>query len=364
MKIWIDLRFLWNNIYSKFILELVKNIIETKIDDNFIIYTNSEINELKKQNSIIKKVNIKNWSFNEQTKFNKILNYDNLGLVIFFNHFKPIFYKKNYILFIWDLKDLYYSNFSSNFEKYKYLYLNQKNIKNALKIICLDKITKNELIERFDIKENKIFIIDWFFPKKEKSDFIFFEDEEKNINIDISITTKYNIKNNFFIFSAWNSIEKNYEKLIKVWKRLKENNIEFDLVFLWTNIWANINLRNLILENNLQNNIHFLTLNSQKEKEMIYKESIWVIFPSLYEPFPFKLSEPIYFNAPILASNLKKIENIFWEEITYFSPISINSIFDEVVNFIKNPIKNPDYSHIKETFTIENTTKQFLEIID
>jgi hypothetical protein len=58
------------------------------------------------------------------------------------------------------LKDLYYSNFSNSFEKAKFLYLLSKNIKNAYKIICLDKITKNELIERFNVKETEINIID------------------------------------------------------------------------------------------------------------------------------------------------------------------------------------------------------------
>jgi len=50
-------------------------------------------------------------------------------------------------------------NFSSYLEKYKYLFLMNKNLKKSNKIICLDQNTKNELIEKFDIKESSIFII-------------------------------------------------------------------------------------------------------------------------------------------------------------------------------------------------------------
>lgn len=361
MKIWLDLRFLWDNIYSRFVLKLVENLVKTDNDRNYIIYTNSNQNLLKRENTEIKNVGIKNGSLAEQTKFNKILKEDNLWLVIFFNHYKPIFYKKDYIILVWDLKNLYYSNFKNYLEKYKFLYLITKNIKNAYKLICLDKITKDELIERFNIKENSIFPIDGFFPKKLNYENNYIEDEN---NIAINITTKYNIKNKYFIFSAWDSIEKNYEKLIKVFSRLRKNNYNVDLVFLWTNIWQNINLRNLILENSLQENIHFLWSPDLSEKKYLYKLSLWVIFPSLYEPFPFRLTEPLYFDTPILSSNIKKIENIFWNKIRYFSPISVNSIYNEVENFIKKPIEKVDYSDIKEKYKVENTTNQILEIID
>lgn len=361
MKIWIDLRFLWDNIYSRFVLKLVKSIIENEQEKNFIIYTNSKQNLLKKENTIVKVVNIKNGSLAEQTKFKKILKEDKLWLTIFFNHFKPVSYKQDYIILIWDLKDLYYTNFNSSFEKYKFLYLISRNIKNAYKIVCLDKITKDELIERFNVKESSIKIIDWFFPKKSSYDY---EEKDLDLSIDVNITTKYNIKNKYFIFSAWDSIEKNYEKLIKVWKRLKNKWHNIDLVFLWTNIWKNINLRNLIIENSLQENIYFLGSPELYEKKYLYKWALWVIFPSLYEPFPFRLTEPLYFNAPILSSNIKKIENIFWEKIKYFSPISVNSIYNEVEKFIKNPVTNPDYKEVKDIYTVDNTTKQILKIID
>ncbi|RAL55477.1 hypothetical protein BLD25_04470 [Candidatus Gracilibacteria bacterium GN02-872] len=359
MKIGLDLRFLGDNIYSRFVSTLVENIIKNSPDNKFIIYANSNLNLLKTENSIVKKVDIKVGSLAEQVKFKKILKEDNNGLMIFFNHYKPIFYKKDYIILVGDLKDLYYSNFSSSFEKAKFLYLLSKNIKNAYKIICLDKITKNELIERFNVKETEINIIDGFFPKRPGYDYDY-ELEE----VSASLATKYDLKNKYFVFSAGDSIEKNYEKLIKVFKRLKENKFEIDLVFLGTNIGKNINLRNIILESNLQENVHFLGSPKLSEKKIIYQESLGVIFPSLYEPFPFRLTEPLYFDVPILSSNLKKIESIFGDKIKYFSPISVNSIYTEVEKFSKRPVKNVDYSEIKEKYTVENTTNQILKIID
>ena len=120
----------------------------------------------------------------------------------------------------------------------------------------------------------------------------------------------------------------------------------------------------MVLKYQIQDIVHFLGSPRLSEKKFLYKESLWVIFPSLYEPFPFKLTEPIYFKAPILASNLRKIENIFENKVCYFSPISVSSIYDAVEAFIKKPVKNPTtYSKILQKYNVKNTADQILELI-
>jgi len=281
--------------------------------------------------------------------------------MIFFNHFKPINYKWEYITIVWWLKDIYYMNFSSYFEKYKYLFLMNKNLKKSNKIICLDQNTKNELIEKFDIKESSIFIINWFFPQGEEIIKTNIELEDIKINI----RTKYSINNDFLIYSWGDSIEKNYEKLILVLKRIRESWYNIDLIFLWNNIATNINLRNLILENKMEKNVYFLWDVWLNHKKYLYNECLWVIFPSFYEPFPFRLSEPIYFNSNIISADLKNIRNIFWEKLTYFSPISVNSIFENTKNYLETEKYKTkiSYEDIKQKYTKENSAKDLLEII-
>lgn len=354
MKIWIDLRFIKNDIVSDFILKIIVSFINKNKDYRFIIYTNSYINLDNNINTTIKKIDIKIWSIAEQIKFNNILKKDNLNLVLFFNHFKPIFYKREYITFVLSLKEIYYMNFKSYFSKYKFLYLIEKNLKNSNKLIVLDSNTQKELIEKFDINESKIFKIDWFFPKKI---------EKESNYIDINIRTKYAIKNDFFIYSGWDSIEKNYEKLITVFKRFKDNWVEYDLVILWNDIANNVNLRENILENGMEKNVFFLWELKDEEKALFYKDAIATIFPSFYETFPFKLNEPIFYWNKIIASKINSIKQVFWDEINYFSPISANSIYEEISKISKKKSKTNPYLFIEENFNQEKTTKQLLEII-
>jgi glycosyltransferase involved in cell wall biosynthesis len=355
MKIWLDLRFIWDNLYSTFVIELVKNLIKQDKENKFIIYTNSILEWFNFSNIEIKNVWIKNSSLKEQTTYLKILKNDKNNLMLFFNHYKPVFYVWNYFTILPSLKDIYYSDFSNHIEKYIFLYLLEKNLKKSTKIICFDKNTNDELIEKFNIEENKIKILPWFFPNWEKLNSV----EDLKINI----RTKYDIKNDFFIYSWWEWVEKNYEKLIHVFERLKKEKINIDLVFLWDTISKNIPLRNLILKLEMHKNIHFIWVIKPAEKVLFYKNSLWVIFSSFYEPFPFRLTEPLYFNTPIIASDLKNIKSIFWDTIDYISPISVNNIYEEIKRFIEQEKKEVNYEEIKKNYTKEITINKLLEII-
>ncbi|MDD2907083.1 MAG: glycosyltransferase [Candidatus Gracilibacteria bacterium] len=363
MKIGFDLRFVQNELYSRFVIQLVKAYIKENKENEYIIYSNEFIPGFEEKNITNKNIHIKNGSFSEQIDFLKILKKDDNNLMVFFNHFKPINYKGQYITLVGGLKDIYYMNFYSYFEKYKYLFLMGKNLKKSNKIICLDQNTKNELIEKFDIVESNIEMINGFFPDSE-------EIEDKILDNDetigkINIKTKYSIQNDFFIYSGGDSIEKNYEKLISVITRLNNSGHIVDLVFLGNNISSNINLRNLILENKIEKNIYFLGDVGLTHKKHLYNECLGVIFPSFYEPFPFRLTEPLFFNTQILTSDLKNIRNIFEENVTYFSPISVNSIYENTKKYLeeKNNEKKVNYKNIKIKYTKENSVKQLNQII-
>lgn len=355
MRIWLDLRFISDNLYSAFTLELVKWLISQDKENDFIIYTNSVLNWLDYENTIIKNVGIKNCSIKEQTIYLKILKNDKNNLMLFFNHYKPIFYVWNYFTILPSLKDIYYNNFSNYIKKYSFNYLLDRNIKKSKNIICFDQNTLEELIEKYNIEERNIKHLQWFFPNSYEL--------SNTEDLKINIRTKYNIKNEYFIYSWGEWVEKNYEKLVSVFEKMRNDWLEIDLVFLWWTISKNLELRNLILRLNMQNNIHFMWVIKPAEKILFYKDAIWTIFSSFYEPFPFYLTEPLYFNIPIIASDLKNIKNIFWDSISYFSPISVNSIYEEIKKFIEKKGVNTYYDEIKQKYSKENTIKELLEII-
>ncbi|MFK7780206.1 MAG: glycosyltransferase [Candidatus Gracilibacteria bacterium] len=355
MKIGLDLRFIDDNLYSAFTIELVKGLISQDDENSFILYTNSDMKGFDNVNTTIKNVGIKNFSLKEQTIYLRILKKDKNNLMLFFNHYKPIFYVGDYFTILPSLKDIYYSNFSNYFVKYSFYLLLDKNLKKSKNIICFDKNTLEELIEKYNIEENKIKYLQGFFPNSYKL--------SNTADLKIDIKAKYNIKNKFFIYSGGEGVEKNYEKLIYVFNKMKKAGLEIDLVFLGGTISRNLFLRNIILKLEMQKNIHFMGVIKPAEKILFYKDSMGTIFSSFYEPFPFYLTEPLYFDIPIISSDLKNVKDIFNDTIHYFSPISVNSIYEEIKLFLKKENVSTNYDNVKQKYSKENTIKQLLEII-
>ena len=82
------------------------------------------------------------------------------------------------------------------------------------------------------------------------------------------------------------------------------------------------------------------------------------MLPVLYSTLPnFIHAEPLYFDIPIIASDLKNIKNIFGDSISYFSPISVNSIYEKIKLFIEKKDVVVDYEEIKQKYSKENTIK-------
>jgi glycosyltransferase involved in cell wall biosynthesis len=178
----------------------------------------------------------------------------------------------------------------------------------------------------------------------------------------MDIRTKNNITNDFLIYSGWSWIQKNLDRFIHVLRKVNNGERKVDLVILWDLVARDVALRNLIIKNDLQKQVYFLWNLHNNEKRNYYKQSIWVIFPSLYESFPFSLNEAVAYNIPILSSNYKNIKNIFLDEIKYFSSISESDTERELIIFIENkPLVN--YSNLLKNYSKENTAKKFLEII-
>lgn len=353
MKIGIDLRFLSTDFYSTFVCELITKYIDKNPQNQYNIYTrHPDLFDVSVENIHIHLVDIECGSFLEQTKLSKIFSRDDNHLMLFFNHFKPLWYKWEYYTFIFGLKDIFFQNFKNYFEKYSYLYLLEKNLKNSKKIICFDVNTQDELIERFNLIEENIEILPAFFiPNTE----LFWD------NLQIDIRSKFQIWNDFFLYSGWDGIEKNLDRLIQVFSKLQQKNIHYDLVFLGDEIWKNIGLRQLILDANLKKSIHFIDHIKPAEELLLYHQSKWVIYPTLYESFPLRLSNAIYTQTPILTSNLKNIQKIFSESVQYFSPISSNSLFETLQDYC--PPENIDYSSITQKYNIDSTITRLNEII-
>lgn len=355
MKIWLDLRLLQSGEhYSTFIALLLQQILTSETWHRYMLYL-SDTNRAKFSDSIHRKyIKSEPWSLMEQLTFSRTLSKDKNDLMIFFSEEKPLTYRWDYILFIANLKEIHYGSKGTGVAKFfDNMFLNN-SLQKAKKIICFESNTQLELNEKLNIPEHKIEILYPFFSKNKIS----------KIPTIWSVKSKYSIAWDFFIYSWGNGNQKNLSRLIEVFKKLEHKYKNITLVILDQKVTEDIAIRKEIVHSNIVSKILCIGNTTIEEKKDFYDNAIGTIFPSLYESFPFALTEPISYGSPILASSIPQVREIMWDEISYFSPMSSNDMVEAIENFIEFGKQESDYTNVFIKYNPESTVKQLLEIIN
>jgi len=354
MQIWLDLRFLksWDK-YSTFVAVLIQNLIHFDKENNYTLYLSDKNHVNFPKQLKVQYIKEDPWSFTEQVKFNNQLKKDNNFLMIFFNEKKPLLYKWNYILFIKDLKKLHYQENTNSINLFLDNLFLKTSLKNAKKVICFETQTKHELNEKLNIPEENIEILYPFFTLA----------KVPSVKVITNIKTKFSIKWEYFIYSwgIWNN--KNLSKLIEVLQKLNKRKCEISLVVLDQELTEDLSFRKEVVDAGIVEKVFFIWITTPEEKKAFYHHSIWSIFPSLYESFPFDLTESISYKSPILASSLKQTKEIMWNSVSYFSPLSTIDMIEAIENYTTKPKQHTDYKELLETYTPENTVKNLINII-
>lgn len=350
--IWLDLRFIKkNNHYSQFIYELAIKLIKENTNTVFNIYLSKEFKKLYFWGNSINIISpIKPGTVKDFLFFKKEIRKEDY--MIFFNHKIPYNIRNNYIAFIPELIDLHFPKSEWIINKMWVNFLFNNSCKKAKKIICFNKQVRNELNDKLNIHESNIEIIPAFFNKI----------KEEDINLlNFDIKTKYNIKWDYIIYDSWVWVEKNLDKLIELFKKIKKENIGINLLVLDDNTISNINFRKQVLQNWLNENIFFIWNVNSHEENYFYKNTLWVIFPFLYNVFPFYMDKALNYNSTIYSSDLEPIKKIMWNNVIYFNANNTLDIYKKITNNLKS-INN--YSEIFEVNNNENTYNKLSKIIN
>lgn len=354
MKIWIDLRFLQtDHHYSGFVQDLVLQLIRTDTKNQYTLYLHPDTYfPLSDTKTTLISTSIAPGSLAEQTQFWKILHQGDYQLMLFFTYHKPLTYRKHYFVLISSLKHIFYQDFSSAFQKHLYMFQVSQTITHANQILVFDQISQEELSERFNIAEEKVSLLPGGFIRQARLD---------DISLDLGVT--WWIKNPYLIYPGGGGIEKNLERLADSFAKLShQSQTALDLVILWDWASSHIGFRDKIIEHNLQKNVFFISWVEKRQQHLLYTQSLWVIYPSLYETFSFELSDALHLNIPILCSNLPSLVKILWESASYFSPISVSDMLLKTQKFLDDT-HDVNYQGILWNYSIANTTQQLIKII-
>ena len=171
------------------------------------------------------------------------------------------------------------------------------------------------------------------------------------------IRSKYNIKDEDIIIGhvGHDCVEKNYPFLMSAVKGIVEKNGNVKLLLVG-NLNKSDNVKTLIKNNNLKNNVIFTGLVSDVYK--YYSAMDVFLLPSISEGFPVTLVEAQVSGLPCVISDVitreTKISNII-----YFLKLEKDIFVDRIINIIN---KNNDRNNVvlDGNYDIKNTTENLI----
>lgn len=224
-----------------------------------------------------------------------------------------------------------------------YKIVNRMNMKRYKHIFTVSEFSKNEIIEQYKIKSDRITVT-----------YNSAEHIEK-IKPDYKILNKFNLSNKEFFFSLGSkSPHKNFNFIFKCAK----NNP--DKVFV---VSGNENNRVFIdHENETElNNLIFTGYISDEEIVALYKRCKAFIFPSLYEGFGIPPLEAMTVGCNnIILSNIPVLQEIYGSSVSYFD---INNQDNESKNICNLLVQETSQSTLIQKYTWNKSAKILIEKI-
>ncbi|MCD4705310.1 glycosyltransferase family 4 protein [bacterium] len=205
-----------------------------------------------------------------------------------------------------DLGYEYYPEYYSQLQLWS-LKLGAQKLKTADKIITPSQFTKNDIVKKYQIDEDKIFVtplgID--FQKYDQ------------IQINSEILKKYQITKKYLLYIGRLENKKNVLGLIKAFNELKEKQ-DYQLVLIGKyGIIGKEEIQNEINNSPYQSDIKVIGWVEELEKINLLKQASLFCLLSFFEGFGISILEAMYCQVPILLSDLEVFYEFNLSDICY-----------------------------------------------
>ena len=286
-----------------------------------------------------------------QNVFERKLKLKKTDTVLFTYNYSSFFKCCRHILVIHDLLYLRKKYLPNKRMRY------QRKISVPISLCCADKIiaisefTKKDILGHYKVPEDKIITI-----------YNYFNFEK------YTLTERYfKCPRPYFISVCSTAYHKNTITVLKAFERFCKTNSNTDIVFIGgledKSSEAYIFYESLPDDN--RKRIHFLADVSNSELGMIYRNAKCFISLTLFEGLGMPIVEAMYFNLPLILSNLEVCREIAsGATVQFVDPFDIEQI---VIAMHKNADSNASVSScdlVKERFLKENTSGKYIDLLN
>ncbi|MGZ5484806.1 MAG: glycosyltransferase family 4 protein [Nitrososphaeraceae archaeon] len=198
-------------------------------------------------------------------------------------------------------------------------------IKISDKIIAVSENSKKDILQFFNIPDNKISVTFESYP------------EYYNNHIDekraIEVLKKHGIQKGFILYVGMIEPRKNILSLLKAFVEL-DKELDLDLVIVGKKGWYYKEIERFVLgieTLELNNSIIFTGYIAEEELKYFYKSAFMFVYPSLYEGFGLPPLQAMACGTPVITSSVSSLPEVVGDAAIKINPDNL----DELVESIK-----------------------------
>lgn len=243
--------------------------------------------------------------------------------------FHPTYYEPYFLKYIGEnpyiitVHDMIHEKFPSFFsDAFEVITQKKEVISRANRIIAISENTKKDIIELLHIAPDKIDVI---YHSTSMKPFIGKQSLE--------------LPNTFLLFVGDRNPYKNFDRLVRVFSKLRAKDEELYLVC--TGMPFSKTEKALLDKSNISNKVLQIKATDKLLSEL-YSRARLFVFPSLYEGFGIPILEAYACHCPVALSNTSCFPEIAGNAGVYFDPYSENSILEAINEIIYNDIKRTE----------------------
>jgi glycosyltransferase involved in cell wall biosynthesis len=244
----------------------------------------------------------------------KDLKFDVFHPTYYDNYFLP-YLNKPFVLTVHDMiHEKYAEYFSNSFDS-----INKRRLcEKADKIIAISNTTKKDIIDIFQVPEEKIEVIY----------------HGSNFETTLAIKPKLEIDYSYILFTGNRSIYKNFLTFLIAVSPILKYNRNLHLVCTGLKFTA---IENRWIEDlGIKTRVNSYFCQNDGELVHLYTNAECFVFPSLYEGFGFPILEAFACNCPVISSSGGSLREIAGNGAIYFDPKDIISIRNSIQSVISD----------------------------
>lgn len=286
----------------------------------------------------------------EQTGFLKALNEVKLDLMHFTYFSYPIMYRRPFISTVHDLTPYLFktgraSTRSSATYSLKHFFFTKvlkAQVAHAKAVITPTKTVKDQILKNFGMKYQS------------KVHPIYEGVNEELFSIKANSDLKSQFGDDFMVYIGNFYPHKNVERLIQAYANVTTRT---KLILVGPDDFFTKQMEKLVRDLEQEDRIIFYKNATLRDLVFFYKNTRALVNPSLSEGFGLPLIEAVYFNCPVIASDIQVFKETLGDRYYPFDPEDVENMTYTFASFLKSR-KTVSYGTLLEKFSFEKMGKE------